>query len=167
MSAATADIRDTLDQDLGRTKAEKRFARPARRTLIAGATAAAAALAGSLYLVSPASTQTTDDAYIGADATTVAPKVRGLVELVLVHDNQAVHAGDPLVRIDSEEFDARVSAAAAELADAEASVAAARAALISLDAEEQLASANVRVAQSSIRAAQAQADRAIADHKRS
>jgi len=166
MSAATAEIRDTLDQEIGRARAKKRLELPGRRTLIVGASAAAVALAGSLYIVAPASTQTTEDAYIGADATTVAPKVRGLVELVLVQDNQAVHAGDPLVRIDAEEFDARVSAATAELADAEASVASAKAALISLDAEEQLASANVRVAESSIRSARAQADRAIADHKR-
>ena len=79
MSAATAEIRETLDQQLGTPKAKKRIALPSRRTLIVGASAAAVALAGSLYIVAPAATQKTEDAYIGADLTTVAPKVRGLV----------------------------------------------------------------------------------------
>jgi membrane fusion protein (multidrug efflux system) len=108
----------------------------------------------------------TDDAYIGADVTTVAPRVRGFVADVLVRDNQTVHAGDPLVRIDSEEFDARVATARAELADAQAGVASARAALTSLDAEESLAVANVNAAQTTIRAANAESVRAAADSNR-
>jgi membrane fusion protein (multidrug efflux system) len=144
----------------------KRFPVPTRRTLFVGVGALAVALGGSLFIVAPASTQTTDDAYVSADATAVAPKVRGLVAQVLVQDNQVVHAGDPLVRIDPEEFDARVATAAAELADAKAGVSSAKAALVSLNAEERLASANVRAAESAIGAAKAQADRAIADRKR-
>ncbi|OIR15451.1 putative multidrug resistance protein EmrK [mine drainage metagenome] len=147
-------------------KSEKRFALPTRRTLIVGAIALAVALGGALYIVAPASTQTTDDAYVSADATVVAPKVRGLIAQVLVQDNQVVHAGDLMVRIDPEEFDARVSTANAELADAMAGVASSKAALVSLKSEEQLASASVRAAESSIDAAKAQAERAIADSRR-
>jgi membrane fusion protein (multidrug efflux system) len=62
----------------------------------------------------------------------VAPKVRGLIAGVLVAHNQAVKKGDPLVRIDSEEFDARVASAEADLQDAEAGLLAARASLTSL-----------------------------------
>jgi membrane fusion protein (multidrug efflux system) len=148
------------------SKSGKGFALPTRRTMIVGVVAFAAALGGSLYIVAPASTQTTDDAYIGADATAVAPKVRGLVSQVLVQDNQVVHSGDMLVRIDPEEFDARVATANAELADAKAGVASAKAALVSLNAEERLASANVRAADSAIVAAKAQAERSTADSKR-
>lgn len=147
-------------------KAPKRSALPARRTLVVGVAALAAALGGSYYILTPALVETTDAAYISADAATVAPKVRGLVAEVLVHENQTVHAGDPLVRIDPEEFDARVATAVAELADAVAGVASARAALLSLGAEEQLAASSVRAAQSSIRAAEAQAKRAAADRAR-
>ncbi len=173
MSATTAAVRalrQTIEEDVDSSqstaKAKSRFVLPARRTLMVAAIALAAALAGSIYIVMPASTQTTDDAYIGADATTVAPKVRGLVAQVLVEDNQAVRAGDPLVRIEPEEFDARVATAIAELADAQAGVASAKAALASLTAEEQLAASNVRAAESSIRAANAQAERAAADRQR-
>lgn len=159
-------IAEEVDRSQSAAVVGTRFALPARRTLIVGAIALAFALAGSIYIVAPASTQSTDSAYISADATTVAPKVRGLVAQVLVQDNQAVHAGEPLVKIDPEEFDARGATASAELADAIAGVASARAALASLDAEEQLAVSSVRAAESSIRAAKAQAERAVADRKR-
>jgi membrane fusion protein (multidrug efflux system) len=140
--------------------------RPARRTLIAASVALAAALGGTGFILAPAGSQSTDDAYIGADATAVAPKVRGLVAEVLVRDNQPVKAGDPLVRIDAEEFDARVASARAELADAEASVASAAAALVSLAAERRLAEANANAAERAIDAAWAQSERAVADHRR-
>ena len=137
-----------------------------RRTLVASATAIGLAAAGALWITSPASSQTTDDAYVAADATSVAPKVSGLVGAVLVHDNQAVHAGDPLVRIDPEEFNSKVEAARANLADAEADVASARAALITHDAELRLASAQIIEARTSIRSSDAEAERAQADRQR-
>ncbi len=141
-------------------------AKSSRQKLIALGVALGVAAAGATYILAPASSETTDDAYIGADATTVAPKVRGLVSEVLVRDNQTVRAGQPLVRIDSEEFDAKVASARAQLADAEAGVANARAVLASLDAEEGLATANVRAAETEIRSANAQSDRAVADRHR-
>ncbi|PSJ38455.1 HlyD family secretion protein [Allosphingosinicella deserti] len=140
--------------------------RIAPRTLVVSGLAIAAALGGAAWITAPPTTESTDDAYVSADATTVAPKVRGLVGAVLVRDNQNVRAGDPLVRIDPEEFDARLESADADLANADAEVAAAHAALVSLDAEEQLAAANVTATRTSIRAAAAEADRAGADRAR-
>ncbi|MBE9606221.1 HlyD family secretion protein [Acetobacteraceae bacterium H6797] len=140
--------------------------RPGRRTLVVSAMALAAAAGGAIWITKPPSSESTDDAYVSADATTIAPRVRGLVKAVLVTDNQPVRAGDPLVRIDSEEFDAKVQAARADLADAEAEVASARAALTSLAAEERLASANVEAARTSIRSSSAEAARAEADRRR-
>jgi membrane fusion protein, multidrug efflux system len=136
------------------------------RTWIVSGIAIIAALAGTGFILAPASSESTDDAYIAADATTVAPKVRGLVAEILVRDNQKVHAGDPLVKIDAEEFDARVATAEADLADAQAGVAAARAALVSLDAEERLAGANIAAARTAIKSSDAQAERAVADSHR-
>jgi membrane fusion protein (multidrug efflux system) len=52
------------------------------------------------------------------------------------------------------------------LSDARASVASAQAALVALDAEEQLVAANVHAAQTSIRSADAQSERADADRRR-
>ena len=51
----------------------------ARRTIAVSAIAIAAALAGIGWIMMRPSSETTDDAYVAADSTTVAPKVRGLV----------------------------------------------------------------------------------------
>lgn len=139
---------------------------PSRRTLLASGAALAAAAAGVVWITLPPTSEATDDAYVAADATTVAPKVRGLVAAVLVGDNQTVRAGQPLVRIDPEEFDARIAAARGTLADARAGVAGAEAALTSLAAETRLAAAEVVAARTAIRAATAQSDLAAADRGR-
>jgi membrane fusion protein (multidrug efflux system) len=126
-----------------------------RRTAVTVATAIAVAAAGGLYLTAPRAVVSTDAAYIQADSSTIAPKVRGLIAEVLVQHNQSVKRGDPLVRIDSEEFDARAASAAADLRQAQASVGAGKAAFVALDAEQQLAASNIRAAQTSIRSADA------------
>jgi membrane fusion protein (multidrug efflux system) len=97
-----------------------------RKLLMTGA--AIAALAGSAwygfdywtvgqYLVS------TDDAYVQADNTTVAPKVSGYLHQVLVGDNERVRAGQVLARIDDRDFKVALDQAKADVAAAEASIA--------------------------------------------
>jgi membrane fusion protein (multidrug efflux system) len=139
---------------------------PGKRTVLVSGAALAVAAGGALWITARPSSESTDDAYISADATTVAPKVRGLVGAVLVRDNQVVHAGDPLVRIDPEEYDAKAATGRADLADAEAEIAAARAALVSLTAEERLSAANVVAARTTIRSSGAEAQRAEQDRRR-
>jgi membrane fusion protein (multidrug efflux system) len=124
------------------------------------------AVGGALWIAAPKRSVSTDNAYLQADSSVVAPKVRGLVADVLVQHNQRVRRGDPLLRIDAEEFDARVASATAGLQDARSSVAAAQAALVALDAEETLAASNVRAAQTSIRSSEAQQALAEADRRR-
>jgi len=137
-----------------------------RRPLVVSAVAVAIAIGGALYIASPKHSVSTDNAYLQADSSIVAPKVRGLVAAILVRHDQQVHRGDPLVRIDPEEFDARVASAAAALQNAQASVQAAKAALIALTAEEKLANSNVRAAQTTIRSSDAQQVFAEADQRR-
>jgi membrane fusion protein (multidrug efflux system) len=137
-----------------------------RKPLFVGSVAALAALAGALWLAAPRRSEITDNAYLQADSSVVAPKVRGLVAEVLVRHDQSVRAGDPLLRIDAEEFDARVASARAALKNARAGVAAAEAALAMLDAEERLAVSNVRAAETSIRSYDAQRALAEADRRR-
>ena len=122
--------------------------------------------AGVFYLQSAKGSATTDNAYLKADVTVVAPRVKGHVAQVLVADNQTVRAGQVLVRLDPEEYAARVAAAQGDLALAEASVAQAQAALVRLGSESSLAAANVREAQTGIRASDAEAARAQADWQR-
>jgi membrane fusion protein (multidrug efflux system) len=146
--------------------ARRRLPFPSQRTLLASGVAIAVSVAGVVWIAAPPASETTDDAYVGADATTVAPKVRGLVAEVMVRDNQAVHAGQPLVRIEPEEFDAKVVAAQAALADARADVQAAEAALASLAAQLRLSGAQVVAARTAIRSAVAQSSLAAADRQR-
>lgn len=139
---------------------------PSRRTVLASSVAIVVALAGAAWITSAPTSESTDDAYVGADATSVAPKVRGLIEQIYVRDNQLVRAGQPIAKIDPEEFDARVASAEGMLADAEAGVSAARAAMVRLAAEKRLASANVVAARTSILSAEARSDLAGSDRRR-
>ncbi|MEK1906856.1 MAG: HlyD family secretion protein [Pseudomonas sp.] len=140
--------------------------RRSRRALIAGSSALLIALGGLWWIITPPSSEATEDAYLQADNSTVAPRVRGFVEAVLVRDNQVVKAGDPLIRIDAEEFDAHVASARAELADAQAGVAAAHANLGALDAEERLAQSVVEASETAIRGTAAERNRAATERQR-
>jgi membrane fusion protein, multidrug efflux system len=101
-----------------------------RRLLFASAAAALLAAAGwygwdywkvGRYLVS------TDDAYVKADNTTVAPKVSGYIGEVLVGDNEPVRSGQVLARIDDRDFKVALEQARADVVAADAAVASKRA----------------------------------------
>ena len=143
----------------------KRFAFPKKAWKV-GLIALLVAAVGIWWLTAPRTAESTDNAYLQADSSTIAPKVGGLVAAVLVQDNQAVKAGDPLVRIDAEDYDARLQSAVAAVADADAQVATARAALAALGADERLAAAQIRAVGTQIAAADAESVRASADLKR-
>ena len=64
----------------------------------------------------------TDDAYVGADMAIIAAKVSGHVTEVAVAQNQAVHAGDLLVRIDDGDYKLMVDAAKAKVATQDATI---------------------------------------------
>ena len=162
MSSATISDRDQV----AAAPKIRRAPKLSPRTLIAVGGAVVLFAGGAAYIGAAKPSASTDDAYLHADSTTVAPKVRGLVADILVQDNQHVRAGQPLVRIDPEEFDARVASATADLQNAQANVASAKAALVSLDAEEQLAGAQIHASQTAIAASDAQNVRASADQKR-
>jgi membrane fusion protein (multidrug efflux system) len=134
--------------------------------MVAVALAVVVAAGGAAFILLPGPSVATDAAYLAADSVAVAPRVRGIVAEVLVRHNQPVRRGDPLARIDPEEFDSRVAAAAADLANAQAAVMAAKAALVSQDAEERLAAANIRAARTAILSSDAQNVRAQADRGR-
>jgi membrane fusion protein (multidrug efflux system) len=135
---------------------------PSRALLVLGA-ALVVGGSGVAYVQAAKGSATTDNAYVKADVTIVAPRVRGHVDQVLVADNQPVKAGQLLVRLDSEEYAARVAGALADLATADAELVAAQAALARHAADEALAAASVREAQTGITSADAELSRARAD----
>ena len=101
----------------------------------------------------------TDDAYVGGDVTVIGPKVPGYITQVAVTDNQVVHAGDLLVKIDDRDY-------RAALAKADGAVAAQQALLANLDATENLQLAVIRQAQASVAAAAAETQRSRDDEAR-
>jgi membrane fusion protein (multidrug efflux system) len=65
----------------------------------------------------------TDDAYVKADSTTIAPKVPGYVGEVLAADNEQVKAGQVLARIDDRDYRAALDQSKADLDAAKAAAA--------------------------------------------
>src|SRR5712672_2245871 len=133
-----------------------------RKVLMAGA--AVAVLAGAAcygwdywtvgqYLVS------TDDAYVRADSTTIAPKVTGYLAQVLVKDNEHVATGQVLARIDDR--DVRVA-----LDQARADVAAAGATITSKQAQLDVQQAVISAAQATIDVDQAAVTFAAQENRR-
>src|SRR5579862_7929926 len=59
--------------------------------------------------------ESTDDAYLQADAATISPKVSGYIAEVLVADNQEVKAGQVLARLDDKLFRAELAQADADV----------------------------------------------------
>ena len=97
-----------------------------RRLLMAGAGLAvlgAGAYFGWDYWTVGRFHVSTDDAYVQADNTTIAPKVSGYLATVLVGDNEAVKAGQTLARIDDRDYQVALDQAKADVAAAEAAIA--------------------------------------------
>ncbi|MFC7734912.1 HlyD family secretion protein [Roseomonas sp. GCM10028921] len=63
--------------------------------------------------------ESTDNAYVGGDIAVLSSRIEGDVERILVADNQAVEAGQPLIELDRRDWQARRDAVAAALAEAE------------------------------------------------
>jgi membrane fusion protein (multidrug efflux system) len=95
-----------------------------KKILLAGGVAACAILAVVIDrgLTDGGATQRTDDAYVAADFSIVAPKVAGLIDRVEVDDNAIVKAGQELAHIDDRDYRAAASSADAALAAAQADV---------------------------------------------
>ena len=133
-----------------------------RRAVIGAALLAGTALAGVYghhYWTVGRFQISTDDAYVKADYTTVAPKVPGYLSAVLVEDNQTVQAGQVLARIDDR--DLRTS-----LEQAHADVAAAVATVHNFEARISLQAAGIVQAQAAIEASEARLGFAKEDAER-
>ncbi|MYM75576.1 biotin/lipoyl-binding protein [Duganella sp. FT134W] len=136
---------------------------PNRKRLITGvvvdAVAIGAASFGYRWWHNGRFVEDTDDAYIGGNVTVISPKVAGYITRLEVSDNQQVHAGDVIARLDDRDY-------RAALAKAEGVVAAAQASLANLDATRQLQNAVIGQARAGISASSAETSRARDDQTR-
>ena len=136
--------------------------RLARRGAI-GVGAAALLVAGGVYgygyWTSGRFLESTNDAYVQADYTIIAPKVSGYIAEVMVDDNQPVKTGQVLAKIDDRDF-------STALAQAQADVEAAQASIHNIDAQLALQEATVDQASADIASAEAGVTFAKQDHSR-
>ena len=133
-----------------------------KRGLLGLALVAATAIAadyGYDYWTTGRYLETTNDAYVKADYTTIAPKVSGYIADVLVKDNERVEAGQVLARIDDRDF-------RAALAEAQAKVEASQAAIRNLDAQIALQQSMIEQARAQVVATRATLAFAKADAER-
>jgi membrane fusion protein (multidrug efflux system) len=107
----------------------------------------AAVLALAYWWVVGRFMQSTDDAYLQADSVTVAPKVSGYITDVYVGDNVTVKPGDPLVRLDSRQYQAALDQAQATVDAREADIQRAQAGIQQQRAAIEQAKAQLLVAQ--------------------
>ncbi|WP_321838786.1 HlyD family secretion protein [Paraburkholderia bannensis] len=154
--STTADAPQRDRQDTTQTAQ----ARGSKRGMLIGAAlvaaVGAAGWAGHWWLVGRF-IESTDDAYLQADSVTVAPKVSGYITDVFVADNQAVKAGDPLVRLDTRQYqaalaqaNATIDARNADVEHADAQLAQQRANIAQAAAQEEVARVSLRHAQDEV-----------------
>ncbi|MGY4476452.1 membrane fusion protein (multidrug efflux system) [Bradyrhizobium sp. USDA 3364] len=103
--------------------------RPSRGTIKRAALGLAALIGigvaadfGYDYVTTGRYLESTDDAYVKADSTIIAPKVSGYIAKVLVTDNQPVKAGQLLAQIDDRDYRTALGQAKADVDAADASV---------------------------------------------
>src|SRR5215831_18324399 len=93
--------------------------------------------------------QSTDDAYLQADLTPLSTKVAGLVAKVAVSDYQPVRAGDLLVQLRDDDFEAQVQ-------QAEAAVRSGKDSLVNNERQKELQDARIAQADDGVRSAEAE-----------
>jgi membrane fusion protein (multidrug efflux system) len=91
-----------------------------RQTLALCGVALALTVGGIYLMTGNGGRQTTNDAYIVADYSIVAPKVAGFISQVLVEDNQPVKAGQLLALIDDRDLRTTLAASEADALSAAA-----------------------------------------------
>lgn len=163
---------DTLIEELEQTaKAEraiptKKDPRPNGKTklrlLIVGGFLVAVAVAAGTYF-HLRDRVSTDDAQVDAHIAPIAPKISGNVSEILVDDNEAVKAGQVLLRIDPRDYQAKVAQARAAVAAAESQAIGARAGVPLTNATT---ASGTSAAEAQLAAALADYQRAQADYDR-
>jgi membrane fusion protein (multidrug efflux system) len=113
-------------EPVDKTSTETRARRWSLKRLLTAATAlaflAAAALYGHYYWTTGRFLVSTDDAYVQAHSVLISPRISGYISEVPVDDNQPVHAGQVLARIDPRDYQAALDQARADVAAAQASI---------------------------------------------
>jgi membrane fusion protein (multidrug efflux system) len=116
-----ADPKVQADSAVEAAPETERRKRPWRLILMLSVPILLLAIGGYMWLTSGRYVST-DNAYVQQDMVSVAPEVNGIISQVLVHENQRVHRGDILFRLDPRPFRIALAQAEAQIAGAEVQV---------------------------------------------
>jgi membrane fusion protein, multidrug efflux system len=128
----------------------------------AGAAVVIAVLAATAYwYLELRGRESTDDAFVEGHMVLISPRVAGQVAEVLVEENSRVRAGQPLVRLDPADFEARIAHAKADLEAAKNRIAQSQAAAEGAAAQARGAAARVKHAEQELERAKGLFDRKV------
>jgi membrane fusion protein (multidrug efflux system) len=121
-AVAVGRVMPDRSSDAGAVARRKTLLKRTALGALAVAGLAAAAYYGTTYWQTGRFMVSTDDAYVAADNTLIAPRVSGYISQVLVTDNQSVKSGQVLARIDDRDFQTALRQAIADEQTAESEV---------------------------------------------
>lgn len=93
-----------------------------KRVIVPAFTAIVFFFVGIYFMVHSMHFQSTDDAFVEGHIVSIAPRVSGPVQQMLITDNQPVKKGDLLIIIDPSDYEAKLAQSKAKLAEAKASL---------------------------------------------
>ncbi len=102
---------------------------------------------------SDSASQSTDDAYIQADLTTIAPRISGVINQVMVRDNQSVSAGQLLFTLDDRDYQIALLRANAGIRSAQATLDSLKAQIERQASEQQQAQATIDASEADLQLA--------------
>lgn len=164
---------DPVDQEVKAPARERLTSEPVRRVekarspwprrLLIFAVLAALVAAGVVLWLGSLGHVSTDDAQVDGHIMPVSAKISGNIAEVLVDDNQQVKQGQPLVRIDPRDYQAKLDQARAALSFAESQ---ARGATVNVPLTRDTTQSGTSSAEAQLAAAKAQYDQAQLDYTR-
>lgn len=125
MTKKTNDSESREDVPISVTEKNPNDKRPSylkKRVIIPSITAILLILLGGYFLVHSIFYQSTDDAFVEGHIVSVAPRVSGPVEKMLIKDNQPVKKNDLLIVIDKTPYEVKLAQSKAKLNEANANL---------------------------------------------
>ena len=107
---------------------------------------------------------TTDDAHVDGHVYSITPRIAGYVTKVFVTDNQKVRKGEPLLSLDTTEYEVALAEARASLAEAESTLASLE---LGVPLEVSQTTQRVRGAQAQLESLRKNLDRILKDEEAS
>ena len=113
----TAEIDEDIDDGEDHRPSYKK-----KRVIVPAITAVIFFLAGIYFMIHSIYYQSTDDAFVEGHIVSIAPRVSGPVEQMLIDDNMPVKKGQLLIVIDPNDYEVKLAQTKAKLAEAKATL---------------------------------------------